>query len=143
MLWRLLLLATLPNSQSHATEAPATAAPSDGPRLGELCQQTHSGDTEAGAHNAEDTRGLRFQHLPAINHSFHIVLGVWAYQECPAGWHEGYRGVLVNLLSKVRSMEGQASRTVPGHILSLPFYSDPLLDNSQEPRVRQTKLTVS
>lgn len=109
--WQVLLLATLLISQFYAAEDWTIPALSDGPRHGQSCQKTQSGDTKASTHNWQDTEWLRFQCPLAINYSFHIGFGLWVYHAYPSRWYEEYRCVLAN--SKVRSMEGKASGNLP------------------------------
>lgn len=103
---KVLVLATLPISQCHATETPATSAPKYGPRHAELFISRLSLGTQK--------TGPTTQHLSAINHSFQIGFRLWAYHTCPARWHEEYRCVLVNIFSKVRSIEAKARKMLPG-----------------------------
>lgn len=99
VLLQVLLLATLPISPSHETGAQAPAAPVSGPGHEELCISTLSLGTQKPVPTAQRTLGAST--IPFI------VLGLWVYHECPARWHDEYRCVLVNFLSKVRNMGGR------------------------------------
>lgn len=85
----MLLLATFPISQSHATEAgaqhrPSTITPNCGRRYMELFISRLSLRTQKPVLTTQRRLGaLRFKHLAAINHSFHTVFGLWGLSHTP------------------------------------------------------------